>query len=90
MKNFNLKSGKLSRLLSLTAAITLLLCVGGLDSALAASAKEIDSKADAALERLYKLDGGKEFAGKAKGMLVLPNVGKGAKFSKLKDEDLDK
>ncbi|MDX2501956.1 MAG: lipid-binding SYLF domain-containing protein [Deltaproteobacteria bacterium] len=78
MKNFNLKSGKLSRLLSLTAAITLLLCVGGLDSARAASEKEIDSKADAALERLYKLDGGKEFAGKAKGMLVLPNVGKGA------------
>lgn len=77
MKNFNLKSGKLSRLFSLTAAISFLLCVGMLDSALAASAKEIDSKADAALERLYKLDGGKAFAEKAEGLLVM-YVGKGA------------
>jgi lipid-binding SYLF domain-containing protein len=77
MKINNFKLGKLSRPLCLIAGIAFLLSAGLVDSALAASAKEIDTKADAALERLYKLDGGKEFAEKAKGLLVM-SVGKGA------------
>jgi lipid-binding SYLF domain-containing protein len=56
----------------------LLLSVGLLGSALAAGAEEIDAKADAALERLHNEQGGKEFAEKAKGLLIMPNVGKGA------------
>ena len=78
MKIINLKSGKLSCLFSLVAAITLVLSVGFMDSALAAgSKKEINANADAALERLYKLEGGKEFAEQAKGLLPM-YVGKGA------------
>lgn len=78
-----LKIGRHSRMLCLMAGITLLLCVGLLDSALAAEEKKIDFKkidaeADAALERLHGLEGGKAFAKKAKGLLIMPNVGKGA------------
>ena len=45
----------------------------------AASAKEIDASVDTALERFYKqVKGGKEIAGKAKGLLIMPNVKKAA------------
>ena len=71
-------SGKLSRFVCLIAAITMLLTVGLLDSALAVSAGEIDKRSDEALKRLYELKGGKEFADKAAGLLIMPKVGKGA------------
>jgi lipid-binding SYLF domain-containing protein len=64
--------------LCLIVVITLLFCAGWLDTALAASAKEIDAKADQALERLHNVPGGKEFAKKAQALLILPSVGKGA------------
>jgi lipid-binding SYLF domain-containing protein len=79
MKIRILKLGKRSRLLCLIASITLLLSVGFLDSAIAEyNAEEIDAKADAALERLHNEQGGKEFAAKAKALLIMPSVAKGA------------
>ena len=43
------------------------------------TAKEIDASADAAMDRFYKhVKGAKEVVRQAKGMLVLPNVKKGA------------
>ncbi len=71
-------SGKLSRSLCLIAGITMLLTVGLLDSALAVTADEIDKRSDEALKQLYELEGGKKWADKAAGLLVLPKVGKGA------------
>jgi hypothetical protein len=68
MKINILKSGKRSRHFCLIAGLVLLLSVGLLNSALAGKAQEIDSKADVALERLYKVDGGREFAEKAKAL----------------------
>jgi len=45
----------------------------------AATAKEINASVDVALERFYKqVQGAKEFAKTAKGLLVLPNVKKAA------------
>jgi lipid-binding SYLF domain-containing protein len=78
MKINILKLRKRSRPLCLIAGIILLLSVGLLDSALAGKAEEIDTKADAALERLHSEQGGKDFAEKAKALLIMPNVGKGA------------
>jgi lipid-binding SYLF domain-containing protein len=80
MKINILKLGKRSRLLCLIAALSLLFSVGWLDSAVADKTKteEIDAKADAALERLHNEQGGKEFAAKAKALLIMPSVGKGA------------
>lgn len=48
-------------------------------SLMAKTAKEIDASVDAAIERFYKqVKGGREFARSSKGMLVMPNVIKGA------------
>lgn len=45
------------------------------ESVWAKTAKEIDAGVNACLDRFYKqVKGGKELAGKAKGMLVMPNV----------------
>jgi lipid-binding SYLF domain-containing protein len=45
------------------------------ESAWAKTAKEINTNVNACLERFYKqVKGGKELAGKAKGMLVMPGV----------------
>ena len=45
----------------------------------AKTAKEIDASVDAAIERFYKqVKGAKEYVEKSKGMLVMPNVVKGA------------
>ncbi|MDX1708652.1 MAG: lipid-binding SYLF domain-containing protein [Desulfobacterales bacterium] len=65
------------------ASLTLLLFCGFWGSALADSEKKIDfakidTEADAALARLHDLKGGKEFTEKAKALLIMPNVGKGA------------
>jgi lipid-binding SYLF domain-containing protein len=80
MKISILKLRKRSRLLCLIAALSLLFSVGWLDSAVADKTKteEIDAKADKALERLHNEQGGKEFAEKAKALLIMPSVGKGA------------
>ena len=83
MKMNIVEFGRQSRVLYLIAVITVLFTVGFLDSALAADAKKIDFEkidveADATLERLHGLKGGKEFTEKAKALLILPNVGKGA------------
>ena len=54
---------------------------GGLfaGQALGKTGKEIDASVDAALDRFYKhVKDGKEVVGKAKGILVLPSVKKGA------------
>jgi lipid-binding SYLF domain-containing protein len=46
--------------------------------ACAATAKEIDASVDATLDRFHKqVKGAKEFAQRAKGLLVMPNVKKG-------------
>ncbi len=78
MKIMIRKSSKISRALCLFSAITLLLTVGLLDSALAVTAEEIDKRSDEALVKLFEVEGGKEWADKAQGLLVLPKVGKGA------------
>ena len=50
----------------------------------AKTAREIDASVEVAIERFYKqVKGAKEFVKASKGMLVMPNVIKGAKFSKL-------
>ena len=51
------------------------LCFGFADEAGATSAKEIDLKADAALERFYKEGGsGKSFVENSEGVLVFPSI----------------
>ena len=72
MKISHLNLGKQCRPLCLIVVITLLFCAGWLDSALAVSAKEIDAKADKALERLHNVPGGKEFAEKAQALESIP------------------
>ena len=53
-----------------------LLCVG---PSFGKTAKEIDASADAAMDRFYKqVKDAKEVVRKAKGMLIMPNVKKGA------------
>lgn len=78
MKLSNLRFRKRCRLVCLIAGITLLFCVGWLDTAVAASAVKIDAEADKALERLFKEQGGRQFAENAKALLIMPGVGKGA------------
>ena len=49
------------------------------NSLLAKTAKEIDASVDVAIERFYKqVKGAEEFVKASKGMLVMPNVVKGA------------
>jgi lipid-binding SYLF domain-containing protein len=48
---------------------------------MAGTAREIDVSVDVALERFYQqVEGAKEFMGASKGMLIMPNVTKGAFF----------
>jgi lipid-binding SYLF domain-containing protein len=55
------------------------LSVGLTTTVYADEAKELDAKADAVLDRFYKqVKDGKEVAEKAKGLLILPSVKKGA------------
>ncbi|MFC1531821.1 YSC84-related protein [Thermodesulfobacteriota bacterium] len=61
--------------LALLTAISILLCAIFTNSATAASAKKIDIKVDAALERFYKeVSSGKKFLDNAQGVLVFPSV----------------
>ena len=78
MKTSFLNPSKRRRPLCLIVAISFLLSFGWLNPAMAVSAKQIDTEADKALERLYNEQGGKEFAEKAKALLIMPSVGKGA------------
>lgn len=60
-------------------SITLIIGALWVNSVMAGTAREIDVSVDVSIERFYKqIEGAKEFAGTAKGMLVLPNVTKGA------------
>ncbi|RPI73069.1 MAG: hypothetical protein EHM38_00985 [Geobacteraceae bacterium] len=61
---------------SIALLVALALMVGtGADVASAKTAKEINTSVNACLERFYKeINGGKELAEKAKGVLVLPGV----------------
>ncbi len=60
--------------------ITLLVfTAGAVATAYAGKAEELDARTDAALKRFYKqVKDGKEIAKKAKGLLILPDVKKGA------------
>lgn len=61
-----------------TLMVMVVFFTGLAQKAFAATAKEIDASVDAAMDRFYKqVKGGKEFARKAKGLLVMPNVKKG-------------
>ena len=73
--------GKRCRLFGLIVAITLLFSVGWLGAAAAAEAtksEKIDAEADKALERLHSVHGGRDWSDRAKALLILPKVGKGA------------
>jgi lipid-binding SYLF domain-containing protein len=60
--------------IALLAAVVLMVSAG-VDVAAAKTAKEINASVNACLDRFYKqVNGGKELAGKAKGVLVLPGV----------------
>jgi lipid-binding SYLF domain-containing protein len=60
--------------LALLAAVVLMVSAA-VDVASAKTAKEINASVNACLDRFYKqVNGGKELAGKAKGVLVLPGV----------------
>jgi len=59
----------------LVAAIGLTLALSSVTIAYAASAREINTSVDVALERFYKeVKGAKEFAKNAKGLLIFPGV----------------
>lgn len=59
--------------------VTTLFCAFLSSNLYAETAKEIDAGVDAAIERFYKqVEGAQELAKKSKGMLVMPNVQKGA------------
>jgi lipid-binding SYLF domain-containing protein len=60
--------------IALLAAVVLMVSAG-VDVALAKTAQEINASVNACLDRFYKqVKGGKELAGKAKGVLLLPGV----------------
>ena len=78
-KKICIKPGKISRALYLSIFVTVAFSIGLAATVYAITAKEIDASADAALNRFYKqVKDAKEVAGRAKGLLVLPNVTKGA------------
>ena len=57
----------------------LVFTIGPAVTVYADKAKELDAQADAALDRFYKqVKEGKEVVQKAKGLLIMPNVKKGA------------
>jgi lipid-binding SYLF domain-containing protein len=72
---------KFSTTLAIVVSVMFMLGILSVGQALGESekAKEIDAKTDAALERFYEqVNGAKEIARKAKGLLILPSVKKGA------------
>jgi lipid-binding SYLF domain-containing protein len=78
-KRIFITPGKLSNAFYLSIFVTIVFSIGLTATVYAITAKEIDASADAALDRFYKqVKDAKEVAGRAKGLLVLPNVKKGA------------
>jgi lipid-binding SYLF domain-containing protein len=74
LKTQAIPSGWWRTALLVVALVAVMVAVGS-----AKTAKEIDVSVDIALERFYKqVDGAREFAKSAKGILVMPNVKKGA------------
>jgi len=73
------KSGN-HKIASCLALVAVIVFSSGLTTAVyAKTAKEIDASADAALERFYaQVKDAKQVAQKAEGLLILPNVAKGA------------
>lgn len=74
------KQGNFASVRIIAAAFLLICCVALMPfgQALAATAKEIDTSVEVALERFAKeVKGGKEFLDSAKGVLVFPDVYKG-------------
>jgi lipid-binding SYLF domain-containing protein len=76
MKTKRFKTGgKLSNTLYLSVLIILMFSVGLTAVVYAATAKEIDASADAVMDRFYKqVKDAKQFARKAKALLIMPNV----------------
>jgi lipid-binding SYLF domain-containing protein len=73
------KSTRISYVFLMTAFIAATLCFASFPqiASAAATAKEIDASADAALDRFYKqVKGADELARNAKGLLIMPNVKK--------------
>ena len=78
-KKICMTPGKISRALYLSIFVTVAFSIGLAATVYAITAKEIDASADAALNRFYKqVKDAKEIVGRAKGLLVLPDVKKGA------------
>jgi lipid-binding SYLF domain-containing protein len=76
---FFITCGTFPKFLSVALFCMLLLGFFLLGCAHGKSGREIDASVDVALERFYKqVDGAREFAKNAKGLLVLPNVKKAA------------
>ena len=74
LKTQAIPSGWWRTALLVVALVVVMAAVGS-----AKTAKEIDVSVDVALERFFKqVDGAREFAKSAKGILVMPNVKKGA------------
>ena len=70
---------RFSKSFCLAVCMMLVFFIGFASTSYAASAKEIDADADAALGRFYKqVEGAKEFMKEAKGVLIMPSVKKGA------------
>ena len=78
MANSSMDSIKIQwslRIILLTAVFSVLIT----NSLLAKTAKEIDASVDVAIDRFYKqVKGAEEFVKASKGMLVMPNIVKGA------------
>jgi len=73
------KSGILIKDFYLIILTLLVFTLGPVTTVYADKAKELDAAADAALDRFYKqVKDGKEVAEKAKGLLIMPSVKKGA------------
>ena len=73
------KTGKSTKAFYLIILAMLSFTIGPAVTVYADKAKELDAQADAALDRFYKqVKDGKEVAQKAKGLLIMPNVKKGA------------
>ena len=73
------KKGKHTRFFYLVISLVFFLGFLFVGQSFGATAKEIDASADAAMDRFYKqVKDAKEVVRQAKGMLVLPNVKKGA------------
>jgi len=73
------KTGKYTRFFHITSSLVLLLGLLFAGQSFGGTAKEIDASTDAALDRFHKnVKDAKEVVRQSKGMLIMPNVKKGA------------